>query len=553
MANLPTVISSAGLQPQLPATLLATLLARVAATNPGYTANLPGSLIEDISSTDVAALALIDQARVELVNSLTPFGANAFLLNQLGQMLGIPLGLSSNTSVFVVFEGPAGYTVAQGFVVSDGNYQYIVQDGGIISEDGQSAQLFALASQSGTWTVPAGTVTQLVTSVPTPTVLTVANPEAGIPGADNETETSYRTRVLQANLAASQGMSRYLKTLLAQVAGVQQRLIAAQQQDAGGWCIIVGGGDPYLVANAIWTALFDISTLVGSTLFVAGITSANPGVVTTFLNHGFSVSDTIVLASVNTTDFDGTYQVLAVPTEKKFSLGKAFTARNITVATWAANKVTLTFAAAHGVTVGSTLVVSGNTPSGYNGTFVVTDVPSGTTLKYAKTPDPGANTVLGQIAAGIAFFDTTALGPWVSGGVVTPNNRNISVTITDYPDTYVVPFVNPPQQDVTMTVTWNTTSPNFVAPAAVSQLAIPALVDYVNSVSVGQPLNVLEMELVFQSAVVSVLPPALLTRLVFAVSINGVGTAVTSGTKIIEGDPESFFFSIASDISVVQG
>lgn len=89
MSTLPVVLDKSGLQPQSPLSLRAQLLALVAATNPGYTANLPGSLIEDISSTDVAALALIDSARVELVNSLTPYGANAFLLLQLGNIYGV--------------------------------------------------------------------------------------------------------------------------------------------------------------------------------------------------------------------------------------------------------------------------------------------------------------------------------------------------------------------------------------------------------------------------------------------------------------------------------
>src|ERR1700676_3806380 len=90
--NFPVIIGPQGLQPQQPTDLRAQLLAAVAATNPGYTANLPGGLIEDISSTDVAAIALIDQAKIEAVNSLTPLGANNFLLTQLGQIYGPVLG-----------------------------------------------------------------------------------------------------------------------------------------------------------------------------------------------------------------------------------------------------------------------------------------------------------------------------------------------------------------------------------------------------------------------------------------------------------------------------
>ena len=114
------------------------------------------------------------------------------------------------------------------------------------------------------WVGETFTVTQLVTSVPTGFSLICSNPEPGTPGvATGETEASFRARVLQAGLAASQGMARYLKTLLGQVAGVQPRLISViQVPDNGGWEIVVGGGDPYAVAYAIWLGVKKI-TLFG--------------------------------------------------------------------------------------------------------------------------------------------------------------------------------------------------------------------------------------------------------------------------------------------------
>ena len=139
----PTVVTSAGLQPTSPIVIRQALVDAVAATNPGYTANLPGSLIEEIASTDVAAIALADAAKVELVNGLTPYGANNFLLRQLGNIYGVPLGLDSTTSVQVVFAGDVGFVISAGFTVSDGTYQYVVQTGGVIGTDGFSGELFA--------------------------------------------------------------------------------------------------------------------------------------------------------------------------------------------------------------------------------------------------------------------------------------------------------------------------------------------------------------------------------------------------------------------------
>lgn len=471
--SLPLVVTSAGPQPQKPSDVLTALIQLVSSTNPGYTANLPGSLVEDVSSTSVGAILLCDAAQVELVNSLTPFGANSFLMRQLGQVYGVPLGEASNTSVNVVFsDAPPGTLIAQGFTVGDGTFQYTVVEGGVINSSGQSPPLFARATVSGSWVVPSGTVNQLQTSPP-PTApdMTVSNPLPGTPGEGAETQASYRARVLQAGLANGQGMSTYLKTILNNVPGVQSRLVSVKQVPGnGGWRIIVGGGDPYDVAHAIYTALFDISTLRGSVIQATAITRAAPGVVTTDLNHGLATGDEASVSMATPVGFNSTGPVVVLD-EKRFS-----------------------------------------------------------------------------------YIDTSGLpAPYVGDGVITPNHRNIVVSISDYPDTYAIPFVDPPQQTVAIALSWNTTSDNIVSDAAMSQLGSPALAEYVNTIATGQPINRFVMETVFQEAVSSILRPDLLTRMVFNVSINGVGVAVEADTGIILGDPESYFQTSSSSIVITRG
>lgn len=472
MAVLPIIMNPAGYVPQTPAQLNAQLIAGVTATNPGYTANLPGSLVEDISSTDTYALLTCDSAFGELVNSITPFGANPFILNELGQMLGVELGEPTNTSVNVIFSGPPGFVIAQGFVVSDGTHQYGVQDGGVIGSSGQSPALFAVATDSGSWTAAAGVVNQIITSVPSAISppIEVSNPEATTPSTSAETQTSYRARVLQANLAASQGMARYFKTLVMNVVGVQPRLVSVLQQSGGGWSLIVGGGDPYQIAYAIYTSLFDISTLVGAELNVTGITKANPGVVTTDLDHYYVTGQPVTISGSNPSAYNGSYTALVI-SEKTFSIG----------------------------------------------------------------------------------IDTTGFSTYVGNAEVSPVLRNQVVSLSDYPDSYSIPFVDPPQQTVAITATWNTTSTNLVNPAAIAQLASPALVDYINNIVVGQPINLLQLDAAFQTSVANVLAPTLLTRLTFAVSINGVGASPISGTQIIVGDPSSYFLTDSTQITVNQG
>lgn len=472
--NIPTVLTSSGAQPQSPASILAQLLAYVSAQVPGYTANLPGALIEDVSSTEVGGIVLIDSARVELLNSISPFTANAFLLSQLGQIYigpGSAPAPPTNTSVFVQFSGTPGFVVVEGFIVSDGTYQYIVQDGGIIASGGSSDPLFCVATVAGTWAVPSNSVTQLITSVPSTITLSCTNPSAGTPGnADAETETQYRARVLQAGQAISQGMMTMLKTALGKVTGVQQRLISVLQQ-TGGWEVICGGGDPYQTAYAIAAALFDISSLVGSTLAVTNITQANPGVVTTDINHGYATGQVVQINGVvGMTPINGVNLTITVVDEKTFSTG----------------------------------------------------------------------------------INTSGYPAYVSGGVVTPNLRNLTPNIIDYPDIYTVPYVNPPAQTVTMGVSYNTTAPNFVSQAQVAQLAAPALADYINSIVVGQPINLFVAEETFIEAVSSVLLPSQISVLNFTISINSVPTSPIAGTKLVPSDPESYFETSSAAITVSQ-
>lgn len=469
--SLPLIMSAAGPQPTPPATLQATLIANVAATNPGYTANLPGSLIEDISSTDVGALTIIDQARVDAVNSVTPYGANAYILNQLGYQFGLPQGQPTNASVYLVFSGPAGYAIPAGFTVSDGTYQYAVQDGGVIGSSGATGQLYAVATQAGTWAIPANTVTQIITSVPSIYSVNVTNPNAGTPGTiAGETVDSYRSRVLLAGQVTSTGTAAYLKTLLYAISGVQQQLVSVRQVGSS-YQIICGGGDAYAAANAILTAIPNISLLQGSALTISSISVATNAVVGFSLNHNLSV-------------------------------GGAFT-------------------------------ITGATPSAYNATYTVTAVNSPTSVT--------------------TNVNSSAFGAYSSGATLTPNPRNVSATIFQEPDSYTIAFVNPPQQTVVVTATWNTTLSNFTAANAVAQLAAPAIQNYINGIYVGQPINLLEMTADFQAAVASVLPAVNLTTLQFAVTINGVTVSPSAGTSIITGDPESYFYCTATGVTVTQG
>lgn len=261
MSDLPIIMTEAGAQPTPPKTLLSNLISRVAQKVPGYTANLPPGLITDLAGTATGAIALIDQARVDLINSVSPYGANIPLLKQLGDIYGVPQGEGTNTSVYVTFSGPPGFPLPKGFTVGDGNNQYAVVRDTVIPSSGQTEPVYSLATSPGTWAVPEGTVTQIITSVPKNYDVTCTNLTAGLPGLTEQSWASYRAQVMQSGMKAVQGVPDFLRTMLQEVDGVQENLISLRQPTPGKWVVIVGGGDPYEVAYAIYKSIPDISTL----------------------------------------------------------------------------------------------------------------------------------------------------------------------------------------------------------------------------------------------------------------------------------------------------
>jgi hypothetical protein len=128
-----------------------------------------------------------------------------------------------------------------------------------------------------------------------------------------------------------------------------------------------------------------------------------------------------------------------------------------------ANPGVVTTDITHGYTTGQVIEISGVT--GMSG---VNNVPLTVTV---LSPD--------SFSIGI---NTTASGSWTGGGVVTPNLRNNVVTINDWPDNYLIPFVVPLQQRITITYQWGTESVNYLTDATVSSLVSANAISYVNGI-----------------------------------------------------------------------
>ncbi len=257
-------MTAAGPQPTPPATLRAAIEQAVAAIVPGYTADLPGTLIEDLLSTEMGALVTADQARVDAINNAIPITAAPYFLCQLGNQFGIAQGVGSNTSADVVFIGPVAFVIPAGTLVSDGTYQYQLQQGVVIGSNGQSAAVTVIATQSGIWTPLAKTITTMVTQFSGYTI-TVNNPEQGTPGTGPQTVESYRRQVVRRYQMPAQALPDYVTGLLQALPGVNHQWVKVRQVPTG-WEVICGGGDIYAVAYAIYQGVGDLSTLAGSSI-----------------------------------------------------------------------------------------------------------------------------------------------------------------------------------------------------------------------------------------------------------------------------------------------
>lgn len=96
-----------------------------------------------------------------------------------------------------------------------------------------------------------------------------------------------------------------------------------------------------------------------------------------------------------TTLASGSYSLLTQYADLAAILAPALTISNLT---WSGGTVTVTTVSPHGLTSGESvgIVISGATPTGYNGTFTATST-GANTLTYSLATNPGSATVMGSL------------------------------------------------------------------------------------------------------------------------------------------------------------
>jgi hypothetical protein len=170
--------------------------------------------------------------------------------------------------------------------------------------------------------------------------------------------------------------------------------------------------------------------------------SGTTATITTAAAHGLVAGQNVTIAGASPSGFNGTVLILNTPTPTTFTytlVTNPFPVINPTVlgaisnpivgATWGSSlggTATITTGFAHGFSVGQQVTIAGMTPTGFNGTFVITSVNSLNQFRYALAVDPGTGILFGSVnivptAPGVWRYDSS--GKWVNLTAVVSTTR----------------------------------------------------------------------------------------------------------------------------------
>jgi len=258
-------------------------------------------------------------------------------------------------------------------------------------------------------------------------------------------------------------------TAIAQKTISNDKMQTVQITTAGGHFLVACNGTDattfYDGTNWISNAATSTAQQVNTVTHVGTLATA-----TTNVAHGLVTGNQIVMSGITPSAYNGTfiitvlnatqftYVMSSTPATNSTSNGTAYAITSITnVGTGAL----VTTAADHNLYTGNVIVVTGATPSAYNGTYTITKQ-SATTFTYALTTNPGGNaTVVGtysvtaQTISALSHNGTSASATTsVAHGLITGNQITVSgCTPADYNGTFIITKINNTQFSYVMATT----------------------------------------------------------------------------------------------------
>jgi hypothetical protein len=162
-----------------------------------------------------------------------------------------------------------------------------------------------------------------------------------------------------------------------------------------------------------------LSTTSAAATAVANIAAARwtggTATVMTSAPHGFPNGQRVVVSDTGPLGYKGTYTAtVTAPNQFTYPLatdpGTYPYIATVAAASWASGSgglATITTSAAHGLSTGQSVSISNASPSGWNGTYVVT-VTGATQFTYALTSNPGTHVSGGQVSQPLSWVNSTS-------------------------------------------------------------------------------------------------------------------------------------------------
>ena len=142
--------------------------------------------------------------------------------------------------------------------------------------------------------------------------------------------------------------------------------------------------------------------------------------------HGFSVGERILVNGVDSL-FDGSYVISTVPSSVKFTYAKTrVPPRTITSKVLISNIATITTSDVHQFIVGESVTVSG-VDVNFNGTYVITATPSSTEFSYAATRTNARSIVNKSMSSDLVTLTTSVPHGFTANESVNISNIDLSL------------------------------------------------------------------------------------------------------------------------------
>ncbi|KLI30737.1 baseplate J/gp47 family protein [Brachyspira hyodysenteriae] len=235
----------------------------------GFT-NLPSGIQNNLIDESVIIENEIQDMLANVMNSISPSYANDFIVRELGEAFGLKIKDQALPNTTITFYGLAGVIIPEGLEVgnADGSKKFITTKSDIINATGQVSIYCEGADYYDTPT-PANTLNILLNQVLNVTSCTNLNDAVETTPA--ETISEFRSRFQTRALANRSGTVATLDNALKEIEGTVDRLCtykASQIVEKGVSKavleIIVGGGDDYSVALAIFNSILYPDILVSN-------------------------------------------------------------------------------------------------------------------------------------------------------------------------------------------------------------------------------------------------------------------------------------------------